>query len=216
MSTGKLRPQRLEAVCDYVLTTKLRESGNVRCPPWIMAGGARLHRGTADLPQGAGGHERARSGVRLTSMRAASRRCTWWQCTASTTFAACLQLMAAVQEFCLDQGIAKVSAIMETWWLPRFHEAGFVVTPRPAGSGRERMDHGGGHRDSPGDLDALHRRIGTASVCSRTALVSMPSPVPTTGLTTLAYLFRMAALEASTASSLLAEPDEVSRQMTSH
>lgn len=124
--------------------------------------------------------------------------------------------MAAVQEFCLDQGIAKVSAIMETWWLPRFHEAGFVVTPRPAGSGRERMDHGGGHRDSPGDLDALHRRIGTASVCSRTALVSMPSPVPTTGLTTLAYLFRMAALEASTASSLLAEPDEVSRQMTSH
>ena len=40
-----------------------------------------------------------------------------------------LQLMAAVQEFCLDQGIAQVSAIMETWWLPRFHEAGFVVTP---------------------------------------------------------------------------------------
>lgn len=40
-----------------------------------------------------------------------------------------LQLMAAVQEFCLDQGIAQVSAIMETWWLPRFHEAGFIVTP---------------------------------------------------------------------------------------
>ncbi len=40
-----------------------------------------------------------------------------------------LQLMAAVQEFCLDQGIAQVSAIMETWWLPRFHDAGFVVTP---------------------------------------------------------------------------------------
>ncbi len=40
-----------------------------------------------------------------------------------------LQLMAAVQEFCLNQGIAQVSAIMETWWLPRFHEAGFVVTP---------------------------------------------------------------------------------------
>jgi acyl-homoserine lactone synthase len=26
-----------------------------------------------------------------------------------------LQLMAAVQEFCLGQGIAQVSAIMETW-----------------------------------------------------------------------------------------------------
>ncbi|MBH5399261.1 hypothetical protein HZZ13_15955 [Bradyrhizobium sp. CNPSo 4010] len=36
------------------------------------------------------------------------------------------------------------------------------------------------------------------------------------GLTTLAYLFRMAALEASTAHSVLAEPDELPRQMTSH
>jgi acyl-homoserine lactone synthase len=40
-----------------------------------------------------------------------------------------LQLMAAVQEFCLAEGIAKISAIMETWWLPRFQEAGFVVAP---------------------------------------------------------------------------------------
>lgn len=40
-----------------------------------------------------------------------------------------LRLMAAVQEFCLAEGIAKISAIMETWWLPRFQEAGFVVTP---------------------------------------------------------------------------------------
>ena len=37
--------------------------------------------------------------------------------------------MAAVQEFCLAEGIAKISAIMETWWLPRFQEAGFKVTP---------------------------------------------------------------------------------------
>ena len=36
------------------------------------------------------------------------------------------------------------------------------------------------------------------------------------GLTTLAYLFRMAALEASTANSVLAEPDDLPRQMTSH
>jgi acyl-homoserine lactone synthase len=37
--------------------------------------------------------------------------------------------MAAVQEFCLTEGIAKISAIMETWWLPRFQEAGFRVAP---------------------------------------------------------------------------------------
>jgi hypothetical protein len=36
------------------------------------------------------------------------------------------------------------------------------------------------------------------------------------GLATLAYLFRMAALEASTANSVLAEPDDLPRQMTSH
>ncbi|MET4842469.1 acyl-homoserine lactone synthase [Bradyrhizobium japonicum] len=63
-----------------------------------------------------------------------------------------LQLMAAVQEFCLNQGIAQVSAIMETWWLPRFHEAGFVVTAaRSACAGGERLDHGGDHRHSPRD-----------------------------------------------------------------
>ncbi|PPQ16294.1 hypothetical protein CV770_27005 [Bradyrhizobium sp. AC87j1] len=37
-----------------------------------------------------------------------------------------------------------------------------------------------------------------------------------TGLTTLAYLFRMAALEASTVNSVLADPDHLPRQMTSH
>lgn len=36
------------------------------------------------------------------------------------------------------------------------------------------------------------------------------------GLATLAYLFRMAALEASTANSVLAEPDELPQRMTSH
>jgi len=40
-----------------------------------------------------------------------------------------LQLMAAVQEFALEEGIAQVSAVMETWWLPRFQEAGFTVHP---------------------------------------------------------------------------------------
>ncbi len=40
-----------------------------------------------------------------------------------------LQLMAAAQEFCLDQGIESLCLVMETWWLPRFHDIGFVVTP---------------------------------------------------------------------------------------
>lgn len=40
-----------------------------------------------------------------------------------------LQLMAAAQEFCLDQGIERLCLVMETWWLPRFHEIGFVVSP---------------------------------------------------------------------------------------
>ncbi|WP_257197536.1 MULTISPECIES: acyl-homoserine-lactone synthase [unclassified Bradyrhizobium] len=40
-----------------------------------------------------------------------------------------LQLMAAAQEFCLAQGIERLCLVMETWWLPRFHDIGFVVTP---------------------------------------------------------------------------------------
>ncbi|PYF03857.1 acyl-homoserine lactone synthase [Rhodopseudomonas faecalis] len=40
-----------------------------------------------------------------------------------------LRLMAAVQEFCLDEGISQVSAVFEMWWLPRFQQAGFVIKP---------------------------------------------------------------------------------------
>ncbi|MBR0852103.1 GNAT family N-acetyltransferase [Bradyrhizobium diazoefficiens] len=40
-----------------------------------------------------------------------------------------LQLMAAAQEFCLEQGIERLCLVMETWWLPRFHDIGFLVTP---------------------------------------------------------------------------------------
>nr|WP_245329052.1 hypothetical protein [Bradyrhizobium centrolobii] len=36
------------------------------------------------------------------------------------------------------------------------------------------------------------------------------------GLATLAYLFRMAALEASTVNNVMAEPDDFPHQMTSH
>ena len=76
-----------------------------------------------------------------------------------------LQLMAAVQEFCLDQGIAQVSAIMETWWLPRFHEAGFVVTPL----GLPALVEGAWTMAATIDIrketvDALHDRVGTTTV----------------------------------------------------
>jgi acyl-homoserine lactone synthase len=40
-----------------------------------------------------------------------------------------LALLAAVQELCLDEGITEISAVMETWWLPRFQQAGFTVRP---------------------------------------------------------------------------------------
>jgi acyl-homoserine lactone synthase len=38
-------------------------------------------------------------------------------------------LLAALQEFALDEGITHYSIVIETWWLPRLHEAGFVVRP---------------------------------------------------------------------------------------
>jgi acyl-homoserine lactone synthase len=39
------------------------------------------------------------------------------------------RLLAAVQEFGLEEGISQLTAVVETWWLPRFHEAGFKVKP---------------------------------------------------------------------------------------
>jgi acyl-homoserine lactone synthase len=39
------------------------------------------------------------------------------------------RLLAAVQEFGLEEGISKLTIIVETWWLPRLHEAGFKVKP---------------------------------------------------------------------------------------
>ena len=73
--------------------------------------------------------------------------------------------MAAVQEFCLGQGIAQVSAIMETWWLPHFHEAGFVVTPLGLPALVENAWTMAVIIDIRQEtLDALHDRIGMASV----------------------------------------------------
>ncbi|MET3909355.1 acyl-homoserine lactone synthase [Bradyrhizobium sp. S3.3.6] len=76
-----------------------------------------------------------------------------------------LQLMAAVQEFCLSQGIAQVSAIMETWWLPRFHEAGFVVTPLGLPELVEKAWTMAATVDVRQEtVDSLHDRVGMASV----------------------------------------------------
>jgi acyl-homoserine lactone synthase len=76
-----------------------------------------------------------------------------------------LRLMAAVQEFCLNQGIAQVSAIMETWWLPRFHEAGFIVTPLGLPALVENAWTMAAIIDIRREtVDALHDRIGAASI----------------------------------------------------
>ena len=38
-------------------------------------------------------------------------------------------LLAALQQFCLEEGIAEVTAVVETWWLPRWQQAGFRARP---------------------------------------------------------------------------------------
>jgi acyl-homoserine lactone synthase len=40
-----------------------------------------------------------------------------------------LELMASVQEFCLDEGITHVSTVIEIRWLPRLQQMGFVLHP---------------------------------------------------------------------------------------
>lgn len=39
------------------------------------------------------------------------------------------RLLAALQEFCLQEGISEVTAVVEMWWLPRWQQAGFKVRP---------------------------------------------------------------------------------------
>ncbi|MGO4707137.1 acyl-homoserine-lactone synthase [Microvirga sp. 2MCAF38] len=39
------------------------------------------------------------------------------------------RLLAALQEFCLDEGITEVTAVVEMWWLPRWQQVGFNVRP---------------------------------------------------------------------------------------
>lgn len=39
------------------------------------------------------------------------------------------RLLAAMQEYCLEEGITAVTAVVEMWWLPRWHQVGFKVRP---------------------------------------------------------------------------------------
>lgn len=38
-------------------------------------------------------------------------------------------LLAAVQRYCLDEGITELTAVAEMWWLPRWHQYGFTIHP---------------------------------------------------------------------------------------
>lgn len=39
------------------------------------------------------------------------------------------RLLAAFQQFCLEEGVTEVTAVVEMWWLPRWQQAGFKVRP---------------------------------------------------------------------------------------
>lgn len=39
------------------------------------------------------------------------------------------RLLAAMQHYCLEEGITSVTAVAETWWLPRVHIVGFRTRP---------------------------------------------------------------------------------------
>jgi acyl-homoserine lactone synthase len=39
------------------------------------------------------------------------------------------RLLAALQAFCLEEGITHVTAVVEMWWLPRWQQAGFRAKP---------------------------------------------------------------------------------------
>ena len=39
------------------------------------------------------------------------------------------RLLAAVQEYCLEEGVVALTAVVEMWWLPRWQQAGFRIRP---------------------------------------------------------------------------------------
>jgi acyl-homoserine lactone synthase len=40
-----------------------------------------------------------------------------------------LELLAALQELCLDEGVTQVSGVLETWWVAGFQQVGMAVHP---------------------------------------------------------------------------------------
>jgi acyl-homoserine lactone synthase len=40
-----------------------------------------------------------------------------------------LELLASLQEFCLEEGITQVSGVLETWWVPGFQQVGMAIHP---------------------------------------------------------------------------------------
>jgi acyl-homoserine lactone synthase len=39
------------------------------------------------------------------------------------------RLLTAFQQYCLEEGVTEVTAVVEMWWLPRWQQAGFKVRP---------------------------------------------------------------------------------------
>lgn len=39
------------------------------------------------------------------------------------------RLLAGVQAYCLEEGISELTAVVETWWLPRWQQVGFRARP---------------------------------------------------------------------------------------
>jgi acyl-homoserine lactone synthase len=39
------------------------------------------------------------------------------------------RLLAAIQAYCLEEGISELTAVVEMWWLPRWQQAGFRTRP---------------------------------------------------------------------------------------
>ena len=39
------------------------------------------------------------------------------------------RLLAAIQQFCLEEGLTELTAVVEMWWLPRWQQVGFQIRP---------------------------------------------------------------------------------------
>ena len=39
------------------------------------------------------------------------------------------RLLASIQLYCLEEGITDLTAVGEMWWLPRWHQYGFIIHP---------------------------------------------------------------------------------------